>query len=376
MRLTKDVVAALVRPAGKADYTEWDDDLPGFGVRMRGGSKKWDCQYRVNGKQRRESLGDVRKVSLEDARKIARQRFAQVELGTDPAAERAQARAQALTLGVVISRYLEAKQYQLRPNTLKAAVRYFASHWKPLHNRPLDAIKRADVAARLQELVKAHGRTSAARARDNLSALYGWAMKEGLCEANPVMATNDPTEGMTARDRVLADSEIRAVWNACQDDDFGAIIKLLLLTGCRREEIGALKWSEIDLDTGVMTIPGTRTKNHRTLELTLPEIAIDILRAQSRRREDYVFGMRGGAFSAWSYSTVKLNARIVEAGGKLLAPWRLHDLRRTMRTNLSKLGVRPDIAELAINHVKGGVRGYLRPTSLSARNQGGIGALG
>ena len=93
MRLTKHVVAALVRPAGKADYTEWDDDLPGFGVRMRGDSKKWDCQYRINGKQRRESLGDVRKVSLEDARKIARQRFAQVELGIDPAAERAQARA-------------------------------------------------------------------------------------------------------------------------------------------------------------------------------------------------------------------------------------------------------------------------------------------
>ena len=61
MRLTKDVVAALVRPAGKADYTEWDDDLPGFGVRMRGGSKKWDCQYRVNGKQRRESRAGIGK---------------------------------------------------------------------------------------------------------------------------------------------------------------------------------------------------------------------------------------------------------------------------------------------------------------------------
>ena len=89
MQLTKHAVAALVRPADKADYTEWDDDLPGFGVRMRGDSKTWYCQYRVNGKPRRESLGDVRKVSLEDARKIARQRFAQVELGIDPAAERA-----------------------------------------------------------------------------------------------------------------------------------------------------------------------------------------------------------------------------------------------------------------------------------------------
>lgn len=355
MRLTKDAVAALIRPADKADYTEWDDDLPGFGVRMRGDSKKWDCQYRINGKQRRESLGDVRKVSLEDARKIARQRFAQVELGVDPAAQRAQARAQALTLGVVIDRYLEAKQDRLRRNTFKAAERYFAEHWRPLHNRPLDALKRADVAARLQELVKAHGRTSAARARDNLSALFSWAMKEGLCEANPVMVTNDPTEGMPARDRVLNDSEVRAIWNACQDDDFGKIVKLLLLTGCRREEIGGLKWDEVDLDTGVMTIPGTRTKNHRTLELTLPKIAIDILRPQPRRRQDYVFGVRGGAFSAWSYSTVKLNARIVEAEGKPLAPWRLHDLRRTMRTNLGKLGVQPHIAELVINHVKGGV---------------------
>jgi hypothetical protein len=87
----------------------------------------------------------------------------------------------------------------------------------------------------------------------------------------------------------------------------------------------------------------------------LPEVAIDILRLQPRRREDYVFGVRGVAFSAWSYSTVKLNARIVEAEGKPLALWRLHDLRRTLRTNLGKLGVPPHIAELAINHVKGGV---------------------
>jgi integrase len=322
---------------------------------MRGVSKKWDCQYRVNGTQRRESLGDVRKVSLEDARKIARQRFAQVELGVDPGAERARASAQALTLGVVINRYLEARQGRLRPNTLKAATRYFTDHWRPLHVRPLDAIKRADVAARLQELVKAHGRTSAARARDNLSALFVWGMKEGLCDANPVMATNNPTAGMLARDRVLNDSEIRAVWGACQDDDFGKIVRLLLLTGCRRDEIGALKWSEVDLDTGVMTIPGTRTKNHHTLELPLPGIAIDILRAQPRRRADYVFGYGAGAFATWSFSVVKLNARIVEAEGRPLAQWTLHDLRRTMRTNLGKLGVAPHVAELCINHVRGGV---------------------
>jgi integrase len=161
---------------------------------------------------------------------------------------------------------------------------------------------------------------------------------------------------MQPRDRVLNDGEIRAIWNACDDDDAGRIVRLLLLTGCRREEIGALRWSEIDLDTGLMTIPGTRTKNHRTLELILPEAAIDIMRSVLRHEgRDYVFGRFGGAFSGWSALKLRLDAKIVLATGKPLAPWRLHDLRRTMRTGLGKLGVRPDIAELAINHVKGGV---------------------
>ena len=132
-------------------------------------------------------------------------------------------------------------------------------------------------------------------------------MKEGLCEANPVIATNDPAAGILPRERVLSDRELATIWKACADDDFGRIVKLLMSTGCRREEIGALKWNETDLDTGVMTIPGTRTKNGRTLELTLPPLALNILRSTPRRPErDYVFGSRGGAFSAWSYSTLLL----------------------------------------------------------------------
>jgi integrase len=354
MKLTKDAVAALALPTGKAEHFEWDTTLPGFGVRLRGGGKRWVVQYRVKGQQRRESLGDVRKVTLEDARKIARQRFAQAELGVDPVAERE--RVNAVTLGAVIPRYLDAKRDRLRPNSFTAAERYLAKHWKPLHSRPLETIKRADVAARLQETMKTYGRTSAARGRDILSALFGWAMREGLCEANPVLATNDPTEGIQPRDRVLNDDEIRVVWNACEDDDGGRIIKLLLLTGCRREEIGGLRWSEINRNTGLLTIPGTRTKNHRTLELPLPEVAINILRSVTRQEDrDFVFGRFGGAFSGWSAAKLRLDARIAMAAGKPIAAWRLHDLRRTMRSNLGKLGVRPDIAELAINHVKAGV---------------------
>ena len=361
MKLTRDVVTALTLPPGKVDHFEWCDSMPGFGLRMRGDTKRWVIQYRVGAQQRRESLGDVRKITIEDARKIARQRFAQVELGVDPAAERARARAATLTLDVVAGRYLEAKKDVMRPNTYKAAQRYFRVHWKPLHERPIEGaakIGRADVAARLQELIRQHGRTSAARARNYLSALYSWSMREGLCEANPVLATNDPTAGRLPRDRVLSDQEIQIIWNACQDDNFGRILRMLFWTGCRREEIGSLRWDEVNLNTGLLNIPGSRTKNHRTLELTLPPAAIDLLRSTPRLDgQQYVFATCGrGPFSGWSAAKLQLDSRIILTTGQSLAPWRLHDARRTMRSGLGRLGIPPHIAELAINHTKGGVQ--------------------
>jgi integrase len=360
MKLTKTSISELALPVGKSELFVWDDDLPGFGVRLRGEAARWVVQYRVGVQQRRESLGDIRKIELEAARKIARQRFAQAELGTDPAAERAKARAAEsaakLTLAEVTKRYLKAKVDVVRPNTYVQAKLHLEQFWKPLANLPIDSIKRAEVAARLQELSGERGRTASARARANLSAMFGWAMREGLCETNPVLHTNDPAEGVEARDRVLSDHELAAVWRACENDHYGRIVKLLILTGCRREEIGALKWSEVDLDTGVLTIPGERTKNHKTHVLGLAPIAIEILRtAPNREGREFVFGERGGAFSAWSYSTIALHNRITTAEGKSIPHWVLHDLRRTMRTGLGKLGVAPHIAERVLNHVKGGV---------------------
>jgi integrase len=359
MKFTKDTVAVLTMPAGKTDHIAWDDDLPGFGVRLRGSNKTWTIQYRVGLKQRRESLGDVRKVNLGDARAIARRRFASIELGSDPAAERAKARAEAatsaLTLGAVADRYLAAKHHLMTARTHRATTGYFATHWRPLRDRPIDSIRRADIAARLQELVTAHGRMAAARARSHLSALFSWAMAEGMCEINPVIGTNNPSAGVPARDRTLTDQELAAVWAGCVEDDFGRIIKLLILTGCRREEIGALKWSEVDPDTGVLTIPAERVKNRRTLTLPLPAMALDILRARPRREgRAYVFGDRGVGFSGWSYATMSMLARMA-AAGVVLPSWRIHDLRRTMRSGLGRLAVPPHIAELAIGHARKGI---------------------
>jgi integrase len=366
MKLTTDTVTALKRPPGKAEHFEWDTELPGFGVRMRGETKRWVIQYRVGGQQRRESLGDTRKVRLDDARKIARQRFAQAELGTDPVAERQRANEQALasklTLAAVAARYVSQKEARLKDGTQRPATYQQAKlhltgpHWRPLASRPIGDLRRAEIAARLHEIVSEHGRTAAARARANLAALFNWAMREGLCERNPTIGTNNPNEGAKSRERVLTDHELAIVWNACGDDDFGRIVRLLILTGCRREEIGGLRWRELDLAAGIMTIPGERTKNHRTHTLGLPQMALEILRSAPRREErEFVFGGRGGSFSAWSYSTVALNNRIAVAEGKPLAHWTLHDLRRSMRTGLGRIGVQPHIAELTLNHTKGGI---------------------
>jgi integrase len=355
MEFNKATVAALTMPAGKKEHFTWDPDLPGFGVRLQGDAKRWVIQYRVHGRQHRETLGDVRKVALESARKIARQRFAAVELGRDPAAEKAKAEAAAKnTLGHVAGLYLAAKEDVLRPGTYKASKLHLLSHWKPLHRRPLGEITRAEVAARLQEIITERGRIAAARARATLSALFHWAAREGLVETNPVGMTNDPGAGAKERERALDDRELALLWNVCGDDDLGRITKLLILTGCRREEIGDLSRNEVDLETGVMTIPGKRIKNHRTLKLTLAPAALDILRLiPPQPGRDFFFGANGHGFSCWSATKAVLDQAIADAAGAPLAPWRRHDLRRTMRTGLGRLSVEPHIAELAINHVKG-----------------------
>jgi integrase len=373
MKLTMAAVAALKRPADRADHVEWDDDLPGFGVRMRGDSKTWLIQYRVGSQQRRESLGDIRKVRLEDARKAARQRFAQTHLGVDPTAEKAKARVAAVTFGAVADRYLAVKEGVLRPSTFTAAKRYLIMHWQPLRARPLDSVKRADVAALLHDLTKAHGKVAAARARSRLSALFGWAMREGLCEANPTVATNVPDAGVKARERVLTLDELAAVWRACRDDDFGRIVKLLTLTAARRMEIGGLRWAEVDLDAGTLTIPGERVKNGRTLMVPLVPAAASILRSTPRREgRIYVFGQRGAAFNGWEKSTADLRRRVMAATGRELVDFRLHDLRRSAATGMADIGIAPHIIEAALNHVsghKGGVAGIYNRSTYSAEKR-------
>jgi integrase len=259
MRFTKPTVGGLALPSGKSELIVFDDDLPGFGIRLRAGGKRtWIVQYRVGQKQRRLTLGSTAAISLDEARRQAKKVLAKVHLEHDPQGEKERLRAQAaLTLGSLLDRYLSVKQPRLRRRTYSEVERYLRRDWAPLHSAPIGEIDRAKVAGRLSNLAIDNGPVAADRARGSLSVFFTWAMREGLASVNPVIGTNRPAEPVT-RDRVLADPELAEIWQACRDDDYGRIIQLLILTGQRREEISALSWTEIDLGRGVISLPADR----------------------------------------------------------------------------------------------------------------------
>jgi integrase len=333
------------------DRFEWDAKLTGFGKRVRDGRETWIIQYRLGHKQRRMTIGTCAKLTQAQAREAARKRLAQVELGQDPAADKRQTRTEAKhTLRAVVARYLEAKQGAIRPRTYVEVCRYLNEHWSPLHSVPVNAVRRADVALELGKMIRKNGSPAAAKARSALSAFYVWAMGEGIAEANPVIGSNKPVEG-PPRDRVLSDNELAAIWRAAPDDDYGRVVRLLVLTGCRREEIGGLRWTEIDPEEQLIRLPSERVKNGRAHDVPLSDLAWSIL--QQPVTGEHVFGRDATGFRAWAYGKEGLDKRL----GDSVAPWRLHDVRRTVATHMADLGVMPHVIEAALNHQSGHKRG-------------------
>jgi integrase len=369
MKLIAKTIASAKLSASKLDHIEWDDDLPGFGLRLRVGgadriSKTWVAQYRAHGRTRRMKIGTLEKLAPDEARKAARKVLAKVEIGGDPQAEKAVQRQQAgFTLVTVAKDYLAAKAKAVRPNTYRLLKHYLTGpHFKPLHAMPVDQITRRDVAARLTKIIAENGSPTARRARAALSAMYVWALGHGLAEINPVVGTIAP-EDAKSRERVLSASEITALWRACGDDAHGRIVKLLLLSGCRRMEICGLRWSEIDTESGVLHLPPERTKNGRAHSLPLPALALDIIASIPRVvGRDHLFGERSNlGFTQWGAKRY-LDAKLRDT----VKPWTLHDLRRTAATGMADIGVQPHIIEAVLNHISGhkvGVAGIYNRSS-------------
>lgn len=361
MKLTGSSVRSLKLPPGVRDKTFFDDDLGGFGVRVRDtGSKAYVVQYDIGRRTRRMTLGAVEALDISKARATAKDILAAVRLGRDPAGEKHTARVRASeTFGALLPRYLEHQRAKLKPRSFQEINRHLETHARPMHGRAVDAIDQRGMAVLLAKIAKDSGPAAANRVRASVSAYYTWLMREGLTAVNPVINTNRAPE-RSSRDRTPSDSELAEIWQACPDNDYGAIVRLLMLFGARREEIASLRWSEINLDQDLITLPPARTKNRRLHEIPISAPARTILKALPRREDrDLIFGRRQGGFSHWSSSKRELDERILAArqaimkkGAAALMPaWTLHDIRRSMSTGMhEKLGVAPHIVEACLGH--------------------------
>ena len=357
MKLTAATTKALSLPPEKTDVIFFDDELPGFGYRLRQGAggkllRSWVVQYRRAGGTRRMLIGKS-ELNAEQARGEAKKALAKVTMGLDPQGERADRReADRNTLRKAVDEFLAVKRRELRPRSYVETARYLTgAYFKPLHTMPLDTVTRRDIAPCILRIARESGNPAATQARAKLSGFFTWAMQMGLAEVNPVIGTREPTHNK-ARERVLSDDELAAVWRACGDDEFGKIVKLMILTGCRRQEIGGMRWGEFAPDGTSWTLPAARAKNERALTLPMMPMMSHIIDTVPRMAgRDQLFGERADrGFTKWHTNKHdELDRRL----GDQVQPWNLHDIRRSVATGMANIGVQPHIIEAVLNHYSG-----------------------
>jgi integrase len=362
MKLTKTEIENFQMPPGKTEHWARVDGIPNLYLRARNnGSKLVVHTYKFGGKTRKTSFGSADKINLSKTCEAARDLNAAIRLGQDPVGERAAAKVRATeTFGAIVPRFLTAQRAHRRnPHSYSDQERHLLTHSKLLHPLALEKITRRHIATVIAAVAENSGLRTGNQVRASLNAFFKFSMNQGFIDHNPVIGTAKNPE--QSRDRVLAPAELRVIWNSLSgdDDQFSAILKVLMLSGQRAGEIGGLRWSELDLDKNVILLPASRTKNGHSHVVPLSGPMRNILAAQPRRItpdgkvRDLIFGFGEGPFSGWSSAKASLDARIETVTGRPLPPWRVHDLRRSFATHAAELGVRSDVIELCLNHRTG-----------------------
>jgi integrase len=353
MKLTLNRIDSLKCPEGKRDMLVFDDEQRGLGVRVTAsGSKTYLAQYNWHGQKRRIPLGSCSGLSLAKARDAVRALMGDVAKGIDPATERKKVRAhEALTLVALLSDWQALHLASKRPSYAAEAVRALRNAFVRYLDLPAADLSRASVVKTLDSMARKGSTAMAARTAAYGKAAYGWAVKRGALAINPFV--NLPVAPTLKRERVLSDDELATIWGATASaGPFNGIVRLLILTGQRREEVAGMTWAEVSGDFSTWTIPASRTKNGATHIVPLASPAQDLLREAPRFGELVFPGLRG-PFNGWSKAKAALDAK---SG---VTDWRLHDLRRTVATGLQRLGVRLEVTEQVLNHVSGSRAGIV-----------------
>ncbi|WP_033924857.1 tyrosine-type recombinase/integrase [Sphingomonas sp. 35-24ZXX] len=346
-----------------------DAQVPGLRARISPrGSITFIIRKRIGDRVRNITVGRYgERFGIAAARKHARTILSDIEAGKDPTTALASQKRTGAAGGTIRALWPAYKASKADLRSIGEVERIFDRYILPaLGDRMADAVTRADVSAaidKIAETAPVMGRAVHAQ----LSAFYSWAMPRlDRLPSNPCRDAGRPAKPK-ARDRVLTDDELRALWleAEAQPLPWGAAVKLLVLTGQRRSEVFEAEWPEFDLDAGVWTIPAARAKNGAAHIVPLSGDALAVLSAIPRTDgSDRVFPAAGNADNSASgiskavnrYRTAIDKALCREGGDR----WTLHDIRRTVATGLQRLGVRFEVTEAVLNHVsgsKGGIAG-------------------
>ncbi len=352
-KLTDAAVNRLKAPeSGRTDY--WDAMLPGFGLRITDkGAKSWVVMYRVGGRLRRLTLGSYPAISLKDARREAGEAMREAAKGNDPATMKALAKHQRVdTFKEVAEEFIE-RHAKRNTRSWKATESILNRNATPSWgSRPIGEITRRDVIEALDKVMDRGEPYAANRLLAAVRKLFNWALERDIIDTSPVANIKAPGKE-SQRDRVLNDDEIKALWAACEKAGYpyGPLVKMLLLTAQRRDEVATMRWSDISKEAKLWTIPSAQTKADRAQEVPLSPLAIEILEALPRQSGPYIFTTTGGELPVSGFSKAKKGLeKLVD-----FDEWRLHDVRRTSATNMARLGVPGSIIGRVLNHAQRGV---------------------
>lgn len=358
-KVTKRTLDALL--AGGVSGFLWDEDLKGFGVKIGAtGSASYVLQYRMGGREaktKRFTMGTHGSPwTPATARAEAARLLHLVGQGVDPVNADKERRREAVDLA--FSSYADRFAVTCKGKGWRGLVlRSLRLHLKPVfRDKPITKITRSDVSAAFDRMPE----EQVANRRNVFSVLrrlFKWAVSRGDIPFSPMDGMETPRP-VTPRERWLTDDELRRVWAAAPNTHrcFGPIVRLLMMTGQRREEVGGMAWEELFQYEREWRVPGTRTKNGKPTTVPLSSLAlaqIDEIAGGGvwPRRGRFFSTSTGAAFNAYAKGKTKLDKLVDGDGGDPIAPWRLHDLRRTVATNFQKLGVRFEVTEAVLNHV-------------------------
>lgn len=358
-----------ISPPAKGRTEIFDTGSPGLSLRITArGGRSWSLMYRFAGHLRRDTLGEYPEITLAKARDLAREALELVSAGTDPrklveAQEAAEAARKANTVEKVAAKFIEkhvvaeGKRWRELQRVLKVDV---VPAWG---DRPVTEITKADV----RELIETIGTRAPVQANRTLTVLrifFRWAAKFDHVPGDPTVGVDKTAE--TERQRVLSDEELRAFWSGCDElgHPFGTIFKLLALTAQRKGEIGNLRWDEINWRDKFILIPRSRYKTKRDHVVPMAPLTFAILErlkiereareAKSKEAEPLCFSTTGTTpVSGFSRAKLKLDTLMTATLREQalnpekfkLAPWIIHDLRRTASTHALIAGVPEGIVD-------------------------------